>query len=360
MDKLKSMIKCSMDVLSPERDIVSKARLRANSGKKPAARLVPAAVSLFAAAALCGVTVCAAVFGWTDRIFGKSASELDEKYIVSVSDTRVTKLNPKMPYDFEISEFISDGEVLYLHMNITRTDGDTPADIIRFNCVPIPQINTDSRYCDEDNIRTDFCESGWSVLDTDENGNIDAAVFISPRSGIHKGDSFRIYLGCFYSMSGDTAKNQKNDFATNNVVISFRLCENVPSMSKNIEVNKDAVFERYSENDPAITEHINNIELSPLKLSVSGYHYGRRTVDYYGYSYADGISFIMKDGNEKKPELLTDVDGGAISVPVSNADADKYDKHNEYEFCTRYHFKEVISIDEIEAVRIGDLTVPVK
>lgn len=354
MDKLKDEITGALNCIRTENDIVTAAKLRANETPQRTARLRHLFAPMIALAVICGVTVTAVTLGWTDMIFGETAQIIEENiddYRVNIGNISIVKTNPDMPYDFTVGDVISDGEIMYFNLIITRTDGKSPENIKGFRNDMYVKLKSGS------SGDFSYISLNWEPLTVSENGCVNSAGFISPDCGINEGDSYQIYFQNFYPIDeNDSSVNQKNEFLNNNVIISFDILDDVTDMSRTIEVNQTVTFtDKYSENSPCREMAVRNIVISPLKLTVNGSclssdDSNQSTV----YVLGGELTLMMKNG-ERKP--LTSRPFGGIGMLHSQHTL------RDDTYCSiriNNFFDSVIPLDDIEAVEIGDVTVPIE
>ncbi len=267
-------------MISTERDIVTSAKIRAEAEaghKKSLPKMkmsVPAAVCILIL--ICGITVSAAAnMGWTHKLFGSSASIIEENfndYSVEIGNVKIENaegLNCK----FSIGDVISDGNMLFINLFVEDTLGELQWDGER--AAPGNALAVDGSA-----LRYSWITSTWLITDQTED-TVSTAIIVKFNNSIKKGDvvDFRLTnstLRPHEFLTPEEAKKWRTDLAT----VSFEIQSDV-NAAKTINVNHTAVFKNrpnpewefpaYDEDNLISAEiNIDTITISPFSFELNG------------------------------------------------------------------------------------------
>lgn len=374
MDNMKEALKLTMDSITEKRDIVSAAKIRASEVTAGARRSFTAMTAAVMAVIVCGFTAAAVNLGWLQMLFGDSSKNIEESiddYTLEIGNTEITYTNPDMPFTFTVGEAISDGETIYLSLLIDIPAGTLPQDMKEFHLSPSMKLSRKtgekpylfgahlmwlSPLKNEGVSQRRSSDVKWQALASD-GGTANAAIYMSFSDEIKKGDRLSVYIQELYPMSEDVLANQKHSFENNNVIISFDVLSDPVNMSKTIEAHGDAAM---TINGYEGIMSVDSVEVSPLKFTVKGTHSSGTNMSTMflgapsGFAFAE-ISFTLKNGDV----IIASCDSVSMMQKRSH-DGDKITFLDEYECVITGHFGKVIPYDEIESVRLGDLTIPVE
>lgn len=270
-----------MSQITTERDIVTSAKIRteAEAGHKKSLPKFKMSVPAIACALvlICGITVSAAAnMGWAHKLFGSSASIIEENiddYSVKIGNVKIENaegLNCK----FSIGNVISDGNMLFINLLVEDTLGELQWDGER--AAPGTALAVDGSA-----LRYSWITSAWMMITDRTENTVSTAVIIKFKNNIKKGDvvDFRLTNSTLRPQeffTPEEAKKWKSDLAT----VSFEIQSDINS-AKTITVNQTAVFKNrpdpewnFSEldEDKLVSAEINidTITISPFSFELNG------------------------------------------------------------------------------------------
>ncbi len=300
-----------MSLISTERDIAASAKIRAEAEREvlhsKSRRHKPGLIAALCAAVLtCGITVSAAGFGWTYKIFGDSAAIIEENpndYSVKIGNIKVENAEG-LGSKFTVGEVISDGKMLYINII-----ADDPQGELCWGTLAHPG------YADSTNKTVVF--SGiWETIDI-KGSTTSTAAILKLAENIKKGDVIELKLtnGAMKNdfLTPEEAKKWRSYLAT----VSFEIQSDI-NTARTITVNKTAVFKDrpvpdpndeydYDENKISSAEiNIDTLTLSPFCLEINGTADLSQNIGYSGVQSGWGnIWFVYKNGEKKCVTLNT-------------------------------------------------------
>ncbi|MDE7303685.1 MAG: DUF4179 domain-containing protein [Oscillospiraceae bacterium] len=260
-----------MSRISTERDIVTSAKIRAEAeaGHKKSLPKMKMSVSAAVCALIliCGLTVSAANFGWSQKLFGSGAAVIEKNindYSVNIGNVKIENAE-SVPYNFTIGDVISDGNSLYFNLLV---DGMAiePGWADHWCIAGI----TDPKYFNA--ISTDWFALGM------EGDTANTAVYLNCVNEIKKGDVLEFELdeqNIVTDENGEVLSISRTLLAT----ISFEIQSDINNMKKIVNVNHTAIFKdrpspefdaEYDEDKIAAVEmYVKTISVSPFKYVIN-------------------------------------------------------------------------------------------
>lgn len=321
MNKLKDIIKAEMDTITTDKDIAASAKRRAESTVKHSHRYGTVIAAICAAAVMCTTVVSAVKFGWLNDLLGTASYSEDAfaQVDVSMKDVHLNKgENAPSDMDFRLLDAVSDGQSLIINYELSGTFDEEITEQLFYHSAKINDDTTRFGYSTKISIISDGTH----------------CMIISTSLGINAGDN--IILA--FSGSDSHTEIGSADMTVN---------EDVPKLTKEIQVGSPAVLRDRSK--PYTAEKdiiIESLSISALTVRVNYLSKDNSNNFIFG---AD-TSIVMTDGQTISPDSVSSY---STKVPAQN-DAGYYSQHFDI-LCL-----DVIDPDNISAVVIGDLTIPVK
>lgn len=351
-----------MERLSPRRDIVTSAKIKAEAEAEykmhlPKRRIgVPAAVC--ALVLVCGITVSAANFGWGHKLFGNTASLVEssmDDYKLKVGNVKIENAEG-VPYKFTLGDVISDGYNIYFNLLVE----DMPAELDEFG-----NWNDPGTVFPPDGSA---CRSSWrtaSWMTTGKNGNtVSTAVYAHFSEKFEKGDVLEFRFDDDNRRLDplnhiDEAENARAFLAN----ISFEIESDVRDLSKTVDVYQTAVFKDRWPYSPewggeapdedkltTVEMYVETVSISPFGFSIQG------TQDFSqpqctAYASWGNMWLIYKNGNR----VCIEASAGGTTVTETCVEAAYFG-----DFSNSHGGKPfgVQNLDDIEAIDICGIIVP--
>ncbi|MCM1330607.1 MAG: hypothetical protein NC253_14345 [Ruminococcus sp.] len=377
MKILENRLKETMERLSPRRDIVTSAKIKADAEAEykmplPKRRIgVPAAIC--ALVLVCGITVSAANFGWGHRLFGNTAALVEssmDDYKLEVGNVQIENAEG-VPYNFTVGDVISDGYSLYINLTIDNIEVEDP-DLLDLNDIHDNQFT----FFTADPFRADSMkgkgyehrtrDSLWEILDVSDN-TVNTAIITRFGKKIEKGDVFQ------YDLRDDSKRidltnhiDPAEDARALLASLSFEVTSDVKDLKKSIGVNQTAVFKDRWPYSPdwggeapdedtlkTVEMYVETVGISPFGIEIKGTMDSSQPTDTNAYGSWGNIWLIYKNGDRVSVEP-----NGALTE-----DKGDYREASCYGYFTSKRDgvtkMDVIDINGIEAIDICGVTVPV-
>ena len=270
---------------------------------------------------MCTTVVSAVKFGWLNDLL-VTASYSEDAFAqvdVSMKDVHLNKgENAPSDMDFRLLDAVSDGQSLIINYELSGTFDEEITEQLFYHSAKINDDTTRFGYSTKISIISDGTH----------------CMIISTSLGINAGDN--IILA--FSGSDSHTEIGSADMTVN---------EDVPKLTKEIQVGSPAVLRDRSK--PYTAEKdiiIESLSISALTVRVNYLAKDNSNTFIFG---AD-TSIVMTDGQTISPDSVSSY---STKVPAQN-NAGYYSQHFDI-LCL-----DVIDPDNISAVVIGDLTIPVK
>ncbi|MCM1023583.1 MAG: hypothetical protein NC395_05945 [Prevotella sp.] len=374
MKILENQIKETMERLSPGRDIVTSAKIRAEAEagyKVPLPkRRIGVTAAVCALVLVCGITVSAAGFGWGHKLFGNTAALVEssmDDYKLEVGNVQIENAEG-VPYNFTVGDVISDGYSLYINLMIDNIEVQDP-DLLDLDDIHDNQFTffTADPFTDdpikgyEHRTRASF----WEILDVSEN-TVNTAIITGFGKKIEKGDVFQYALrddGKRIDLTNhiDPAEDARALLAS----LSFEVTSDVKDLKKSIGVNQTAVFKDRWPYSPdwggeapdedtlrTVEMYVETVGISPFGIEVNGTMDSSQPTNTNAFVSWGNVWLIYKNGDR-------------VSVTPKGAlteDKEDYREASCYGYFTSKRGgvtkMDVIDLNDIEAIDICGVTVP--
>lgn len=317
---MKDVMKMAMDNVKTEKDIAAAARERA---ERPAAkrRIRPVIAAVCAAAVMCTTAVSAARMGWLEDMFGVSSELIGEhlgKVEVAASDVSFEK-NELAPADMDVKvlDMVSDGEILIINYDMTGVPEDME---IILGCIYDPAERTRGYM-------------SWAYdMTMLSDGTYAASMQCS--EGINSGDAVEMYF-------------HNSDYETIGTM-NIKIDTDVPKLYRDIEVGKNAVCRDRSRAYTMEKEiYVESIRFSALTMRIN-YLTGDNSNNFIINS---DVTVYTADGTQHRPKTFCLYD---TATDLPKDENGKYKQHIDIQL------DGLIDINEITAVNIGSITVPIR
>lgn len=369
-----------MDGISEPDDILSRGKERAAAMRRRTARhsrAVRTAAAAIMAAALCTVTAAAVNGGWLQRLFGSSASVIEEDmetYTSHVSAPVVSSFGAELPFDVNVSNAVCDTNMLCFEVTLDIPAGTLPEDIryLDVRCVfgiergdvkgnkngspaavravseigETREIGRMGEFTDENGVP--MTDEKWAEL-SETGGKVGCTLFCKDSENFRKGDSINIQLYNVRAYGEPRTFSENISFDTHtdyegSVLIGFEIVSDPSAEKLCLTFPENSVLDLGNRR-----AELESIEISPFTFTYTTGKFTRTTEN-------------AVDPNEsirRTAVSVTLADGRVITRKASGENrffGQDFGEMSTFDGC----FSEVVPIDEVVSVSIGDVTIDVK